>query len=504
MINITSIVRPFFQKRMAEMNSFLNNGEMIQRKLLSSLTTTAQNTEIGRKYGFSEIKENYRLFAERVPVIDYEGLKPYVERMLAGEQNLIWSSNIEWFAKSSGTTNDKSKYIPVSKEALRDCHYKGGKSSVASYFNLNPQSRLFDGKALILGGSHEISNFEGGYRCGDLSAILIQNIPQLANYVRVPSKDIALMSEWESKLEKIAATTVNENVTSLSGVPSWFMVLIKKILHDNGKQYLTEIWPNLELFFHGGISFAPYREQYKHLIPSDKMFYIETYNASEGFFAVQNSLDERTMLLLIDLGIFYEFIPLSEIDSDNPKVLPYWEVEKGENYALVITTNSGLWRYVIGDTVKVESVNPVKITISGRVKHFINAFGEELMVANADKGLAKACSETGAVISNYTAAPVFMSEGSRGRHQWLIEFDREPSSLEEFANILDASLQDINSDYEAKRYKGIALDRLEVVVARKGLFEDWLRLKGKLGGQHKVPRLSNERNYIEDMLKLNK
>ena len=486
------------------MNSFLNNGEMIQRKLLSSLTTTAQNTEIGRKYGFSEIKENYRLFAERVPVIDYEGLKPYVERMLAGEQNLIWSSNIEWFAKSSGTTNDKSKYIPVSKEALRDCHYKGGKSSVASYFNLNPKSRLFDGKALILGGSHEISNFEGGYRCGDLSAILIQNIPQLANYVRVPSKDIALMSEWESKLEKIAATTVNENVTSLSGVPSWFMVLIKKILHDNGKQYLTEIWPNLELFFHGGISFAPYREQYKRLIPSDKMFYIETYNASEGFFAIQNSLDERTMLLLIDLGIFYEFIPLSEIDSDNPKVLPYWEVEKGENYALVITTNSGLWRYIIGDTVKVESVNPVKITISGRVKHFINAFGEELMVANADKGLAKACSETGAVISNYTAAPVFMSEGSRGRHQWLIEFDREPSSLEEFANILDASLQDINSDYEAKRYKGIALDRLEVVVARKGLFEDWLRLKGKLGGQHKIPRLSNERNYIEDMLKLNK
>lgn len=486
------------------MNSFLNNGEMIQRKLLSSLTTTAQNTEIGRKYGFSEIKENYRLFAERVPVIDYEGLKPYVERMLAGEQNLIWSSNIEWFAKSSGTTNDKSKYIPVSKEALRDCHYKGGKSSVASYFNLNPKSRLFDGKALILGGSHEISNFEGGYRCGDLSAILIQNIPQLANYVRVPSKDIALMSEWESKLEKIAATTVNENVTSLSGVPSWFMVLIKKMLQDNGKQYLTEIWPNLELFFHGGISFAPYREQYKRLIPSDKMFYIETYNASEGFFAVQNSFDERTMLLLIDLGIFYEFIPLSEIDSDNPKVLPYWEVEKGENYALVITTNSGLWRYIIGDTVKVESVNPVKITISGRVKHFINAFGEELMVANADKGLAKACSETGAVISNYTAAPVFMSEGSRGRHQWLIEFDREPSSLEEFANILDASLQDINSDYEAKRYKGIALDRLEVVVARKGLFEDWLRLKGKLGGQHKIPRLSNERNYIEDMLKLNK
>ena len=312
------------------------------------------------------------------------------------------------------------------------------------------------------------------------------------------------MSEWESKLEKIAATTVNENVTSLSGVPSWFMVLIKKMLHDNGKQYLTDIWPNLELFFHGGISFAPYREQYKRLIPSEKMFYVETYNASEGFFAVQNSIDEQSMLLLIDLGIFFEFIPLADMDSDNPNVLPYWEVEKGENYALVISTNSGLWRYIIGDTVKVESVNPVKITISGRVKHFINAFGEELMVDNAEKGLAKACSLTGAVISNYTAAPVFMSEGSRGRHQWLIEFDREPKSIEEFANILDASLQEINSDYEAKRYKGIALDRLEIVVARNGLFEDWLRAKGKLGGQHKVPRLSNNRNYIDDMLKLNK
>ena len=503
-MNITSIVKPFFQKRMTEMNSFRNNGELIQRKVLASLTSAAQGTEIGRKYGFSEIKDNYRLFAERVPVIDYEGLKPYVERMLAGEQNLIWNSNIEWFAKSSGTTNDKSKFIPVSNEARRECHYKGGSSCVASYLNMNPDSRIFDGKALILGGSHNISNYGGNCRCGDLSAILIQNMPQLVNYMRVPSKEIALMSEWESKLEKIAATTVNENVTSLSGVPSWFMVLIKKMLHDNGKQYLTDIWPNLELFFHGGISFAPYREQYKRLIPSEKMFYVETYNASEGFFAVQNSLDEQSMLLLIDLGIFFEFIPLADMGSDNPNVLPYWEVEKGENYALVITTNSGLWRYIIGDTVKVESVNPVKITISGRVKHFINAFGEELMVDNAEKGLAKACSLTGAVISNYTAAPVFMSEGSRGRHQWLIEFDREPKSIEEFANILDASLQEINSDYEAKRYKGIALDRLEIVVARNGLFEDWLRAKGKLGGQHKVPRLSNNRNYIDDMLKLNK
>lgn len=503
-MNLTSIVKPFFLNRIKELSSFTNNGEIIQRKVLASLTDKAKNTEIGRKYGFAEIKDNYRIFSERVPVIDYEGVKPYVERMLAGEQNLIWNSNIKWFAKSSGTTNDKSKFIPVSDEARKECHYKGGRSCVAAYLNLNPNSRIFDGKALILGGSHNISNLAGHYHCGDLSAILIQNMPALANKVRVPSKDIALMSEWESKLEKIAATTINQNVTNLSGVPSWFMVLIKKILHDNGKKYLTEIWPNLELFFHGGISFAPYREQYKKLIPSDNMHYIETYNASEGFFAVQNSFDEQAMLLLIDLGIFFEFIPISEVGSDNPKVLPYWEVEKGENYALVITTNSGLWRYIIGDTVKVESVNPVKITISGRIKHFINAFGEELMVDNAEKGLAKTCEKTEAHITNYTAAPVFMSEGSRGRHQWLIEFDKEPNSLDEFANILDASLQELNSDYEAKRYKGIALERLEIVPARKGLFEDWLRSKGKLGGQHKVPRLSNNRTYIDDMLKLNK
>lgn len=503
-MSITSIVRPFFAKRMRELLSYANRGEEIQRRVLESLTQRAKETEIGRKYGFSDIKDNYRLFSERLPVIDYEGLKPYVERMLRGEQNLIWDSKIKWFAKSSGTTNDKSKFIPVSDEARKECHYKGGASCVAAYLNINPNSRIFDGKSLILGGSHEISSLNGEYHCGDLSAVLIQNIPTLANYVRVPSKEIALMSEWESKLERIAATTVNENVTNLSGVPSWFMVLIKKMLHDNGKQYLTEIWPNLELFFHGGISFAPYRKQYESLIPSKGMHYIETYNASEGFFAVQNSLDEQTMLLLIDLGIFFEFIPLEEVESDNPRVLPYWEVEKGCNYALVITTNSGLWRYMIGDTVKIESLNPVKITISGRVKHFINAFGEELMVDNAEKGLAIASAKTGAVISNYTAAPVFMSEGSRGRHQWLVEFDKEPASIEDFTKVLDASLQQLNSDYEAKRYKGIALDILEIVPARKGLFEDWLRQKGKLGGQHKIPRLSNNREYIDDMLKLNK
>ncbi|MBQ7818675.1 MAG: GH3 auxin-responsive promoter family protein [Bacteroidales bacterium] len=503
-MSITSIVRPLFFKRQKEISLFAERGEEIQRQVLATLVNSASNTEIGRKYRFDEIKGNYIKFAERLPIIDYEGVKPYVERMLNGEQNLIWNSKIRWFAKSSGTTNDKSKFIPVSDEALQICHYKGGQTSIATYLNQNPESRLFDGKALILGGSHEISNLGGHYNCGDLSAVLIQNIPSVINFIRVPSKKIALMSEWESKLKEIARTTVNENVTNLSGVPSWFLVLIKQMLQENGKQYLTDIWPNLEVFFHGGISFAPYREQYKTLIPSDKMHYLETYNASEGFFAVQNSFDEQTMLLLIDLGIFFEFIPLEEVGSDNPKIVPYWEVEQGRNYAMVITTNSGLWRYMIGDTVKVESLNPVKITISGRVKHFINAFGEELMVDNAEKGLAKTCALTGAEISNYSAAPVFMSEGSRGRHQWLIEFSKEPESMQEFAQILDKTLQELNSDYEAKRYKGIALEQLEIIPARKGLFEDWLRSKGKLGGQHKIPRLSNSRDYIEEMLKLNR
>lgn len=503
-MNITDILRPFFARREREIALFGEQGEDIQRKQLNRLLYAARNTETGNKYRFGEIKDDYKAFAERVPVIDYEGVKPYVERMLKGEQNLIWPTEIKWFAKSSGTTNDKSKYIPVSDEARKECHYRGGQDCVALYLGMNPKSNFFSGKGLILGGSHSVSQLDGNYHCGDLSAVLIQNIPSLINIIRTPSKEIALMSEWESKLEEICRTTIDQNVTNLSGVPSWFMVLIKRILQKSGKGNLTEVWPNLEVFFHGGISFEPYRQQYKDLIPSDKMHYVETYNASEGFFAVQNTLDDRAMLLMIDLGIFFEFIPLEDAGSSSPRIIPYWEAEPGQNYALVITTNSGLWRYMIGDTVKVSSVNPLKITISGRVKHFINAFGEELMVDNAEKGLAKACRETGAVISNYSAAPVFMSDKSRGRHQWLIEFDKEPASLDDFADRLDTVLQSINSDYEAKRYKGIALDRLEVIPARKGLFDEWLRQKGKLGGQHKIPRLSNNRDYIDEMLLLNK
>ena len=479
-MNITDALRPVFRNREKEIALYKDREEAIQKKVLASLLSAAKNTEIGTKYKFNEITADYKGFASRVPVIDYEGVKPYVERMLKGEQNLIWPSKIKWFAKSSGTTNDKSKYIPVSDEARKECHYKGGRDCVALYLGMNPKSNFFSGKGLILGGSHSISQLEGHYHCGDLSAVLIQNIPTLVNMIRIPSKEIALMSEWESKLEMICRTSINENVTNLSGVPSWFLVLIKQILQKTGKQCLNEVWPNLEVFFHGGISFEPYRQQYRELIVSPKMHYVETYNASEGFFAVQNDLDDRAMLLLIDLGIFFEFIPIDEADGDNPTVLPYWEVEKGKTYALVITTNSGLWRYKIGDTVK-----------------------EELMVDNAEKGIATACRETGAEVTNYSAAPVFMSGKERGRHQWLIEFGKMPDSIDNFADKLDAALQSLNSDYEAKRYKGIALDRPEVIAARKGVFEEWLRRKGKLGGQHKIPRLSNSREYIEEMLKIN-
>ena len=501
-MDITPIVRPLFAKRQKQIDLFERYGDEIQKKQLYSLLGTAQNREIEKLYRFKKIPD-YKTFSEQVPLITYEELKPYVERMLKGENNLIWPSKVRWFAKSSGTTNDKSKFIPVSKEGLYQCHYRGGTDCVVSYLNMNPDSRMFSGKGLILGGSHQISSLRKDIRCGDLSACLIQNINPLVNLIRVPEKRIALMSEWEKKLEEIVRSTLHKNVTNLSGVPSWFLTLIKKILQQSGKQYLSEVWPNLEVFFHGGISFEPYRSYYKELIPSEKMHYVETYNASEGFFAVQNSFDEQGMLLLLDIGVFFEFIPLSEVGKKDPIVLPIWEIEKGQNYALVITTNSGLWRYQIGDTVKVISTDPAKIIISGRTKHFINAFGEELMVDNAEKGLAKTCEQTGAIISNYSAAPVFMSNKSRGRHQWLIEFEKEPESLEQFADILDATLQSLNSDYEAKRYKGIFLDRLEIIKARPGLFHDWLKDKGKLGGQHKIPRLSNNREHIEDMLKMN-
>ena len=503
-MNITRLLdKIYFAPRLREIGRYAGHSEELQQKVMQRLVRAAAGTEWGKKHDFASI-HTYNDFRNRLPIQTYEEVKPYVARMRAGEQNLLWPSEIRWFAKSSGTTNDKSKFIPVSRESLHDTHYQGGKDAVAIYLGQNPASRFFTGKGLILGGSHAPNLNSNHSLVGDLSAILIQNVHPLVNYIRVPSKQIALMSDFEQKMEAIANSTIGANVTNLSGVPSWMLVLIKHILEKTGKDSLEQVWPNLEVFFHGGVAFTPYREQYRQIIRSEKMHYVETYNASEGYFGTQSDPADPAMLLMIDYGVFYEFIPLEEVGKDNPRVLCLEEVELGKNYAVVISTSAGLWRYMIGDTVKFTSKHPYKFIITGRTKHFINAFGEELIVDNAEKGLARACAETGAQVAEYSAAPVFMDEHAKCRHQWLIEFAIMPDSLERFARILDDTLQEINSDYEAKRQNNLALQPLEIVVARKGLFHDWLAQKGKLGGQHKIPRLSNTREYIEEMLALNK
>lgn len=502
-MSLTKLVGYFLCKRLSDFEFYATKPEEVQMKVLRRLLKDAANTEWGKKHEYANIS-SYEKYAATVPVQTYDDIKPYVDRTRNGEQNIIWHSPIKWYAQSSGTTNDKSKYIPVSKEGLQDIHYKGGADCVSIYLGMNPDSKLFSGKGLILGGSFNKQTNPDGSRVGDLSAVLMKNINPLANLVRVPSKEVALMSEWEAKIERLARDTMNQNVTNLSGVPSWMLVVLKRILELTEKSSIEQVWPNLEVFFHGGVTFTPYRSQYMDLIKSDKMHYVETYNASEGFFGIQNDLSEQTMMLMIDYGVFYEFMPMDEFEKDNPKVVPLWDVELNKNYAMIISTSCGLWRYMIGDTVMFTSKNPYKIRITGRTKHFINAFGEELIVDNAEKGLAKACAETGAKVLDYSAAPVFMDKNGKCRHQWLIEFSQMPDDLEKFNQILDDTLKSVNSDYEAKRTKDITLQRLEIIVAKKGLFNEWLKLKGKLGGQHKVPRLSNNRKHIEEMLELNK
>lgn len=493
----------YFAPRFHRLERYVTHATEIQEQVFKRLIDKAAPTEWGKKYDYASIKD-YAQFCKRVPVQTYEEVKPWVERIRQGEQNLLWPGNTIWFAKSSGTTNDKSKFIPVTSDSIQDTHYRGGKDAVALYLHINPKSRFSTGKSLVLGGSHAPNLNTNHSLVGDLSAILIENMPAMGMYLRVPSKQTALMEHFEPKMEAIARETIGTNVVSLSGVPSWMLVLIKHILEKTGKKTLEQVWPNLEVFFHGGVAFTPYREQYKQLIQKSGMLYVETYNASEGYFATQNDLTDSAMLLMIDYGVFFEFIPMEELGKENPVVVPLWDVKLNKNYAMVISTSAGLWRYMIGDTVKFTSKNPYKIVITGRTKHFINAFGEELIVDNAEKGLAKACAATGALITDYTAAPVFMDENAKCRHQWLIEFAKMPDSLDRFAKILDNTLQEINSDYEAKRQNNLALQQLEIIVARKGLFNDWLDRKGKLGGQHKIPRLSNTRTYIEDMLILNR
>ena len=502
-MSLTTIVSNVFKPRQKELEKYVYDAEHLQHKVLMHLINKGKNTEYGVKH-LLNTTNSYDKFAQNIPVNTYEELKGDIDRMRHGEKDILWPGLVKWYAKSSGTTNDKSKFIPVSHDGLHGIHYAGGFDAVAYYLRNNPKSRLFDGKSLILSGSHSPNYNVSDSLVGDLSAILIENINPLANLVRVPKKSTALLSDFEVKRDLIARETMNKNVTNISGVPSWMLSVLVRVMELSGKKHLEEVWPNLEVFFHGGIAFTPYRKQYEQLITSPNMHYMETYNASEGFFGLQDDPADPAMSLMIDYDVFYEFIAMDEFGSENPTVVPLWGVEVGKNYAMIITTSCGLWRYLIGDTVQFTSKNPYKFVITGRTKYFINAFGEELIMDNAEKGLAYACEKTGAQVSDYTAAPVYMDSNAKCRHQWLIEFSQEPASLDEFASLLDQKLQEINSDYEAKRFHDVTLQHLEIVKAKPGLFNEWLKSKGKLGGQHKIPRLSNSRKNIDEMLMMNK
>jgi hypothetical protein len=471
-----------------------------QREVLQDLVTAGQYTEFGRKYEFSKLF-NTKTFKQAVPIHEYDHLKPYVERIMAGEQNILWNTPINWFAKSSGTTSDKSKFIPVSQESLVDGHYKAAKDILSLYYMHHPESDLLTGKGLVIGGSHTVSSLHEEAFFGDLSAVLMQNTPFWGNWIRTPELKIALMDEWESKIEMLATTTMQENVTSVSGVPTWTLVLFQRILELTGKQNMKEVWPSLELYMHGGVSFHPYKEQFKKLIGED-IQYLEMYNASEGFFAAQDMSNNEGMLLFLDHGIFYEFMPMEEYGKEDPQTIGLKDVELGKLYAPVISTNGGLWRYMIGDTISFTSLQPYRIKVSGRVKLFINAFGEELIIENAEKAMAEACKETEAIVTDYTAGPVYFSDNGNGAHEWLVEFEKAPSDFQKFTSFLDEALKKQNSDYEAKRYKGIALREPIVKVLPNGHFNKWLKHKNKLGGQHKVPRLSNDRVILEEILSL--
>lgn len=485
--------------RWSSIDNFLLNPQNTQVMVYNSLINSGQFTEFGRKHNFQHINE-IKDYKKNVPVHEYDDLKPYIQKMMEGSQNVLWNSPISWFAKSSGTTSDKSKFIPVSNESLEECHYKSAKDVLALYYRNFPQSGILTGKCLTLGGSHQINQLNAESYYGDLSAVMIQNMSYFTQLIRTPDTSIALMQEWEEKIEKMAQSTILEDVTMIAGVPTWTIVLIKKIFEITGKNNLHEIWPNLELYMHGGVNFTPYEQQFKQLIPSAQMNYLETYNASEGFFAAQDIIGRDGLLLFLNHGIFYEFMPLEEQGKEFPETLQLEDVEIGKNYAIVVSTNSGLWRYIVGDTIQFVSVNPYRIKVSGRLKHFINAFGEELIVDNADYAIAKACKETNSSVTDYTAAPVYFSDDSNGCHQWIIEFETNPESIEQFTEILDTYLQKSNSDYEAKRHKSIALSIPRVNIVPKGTFNDWLKSKGKLGGQHKVPRLNNDRKLLEEIL----
>ncbi len=498
---INSVLRWITTRRSNEIQYYSEYPLDIQNETLLHLLQTAKDTEWGKTHGFDKI-ESLQEFQESNPLQDYNDIKPFVDRMREGEKNLLWPGETKWFAKSSGTTNNKSKFIPVTQEALENCHLKGPKDVFGQYLKMHPETKVLRGKVLTLGGSHRVNNLGNNSYYGDLSAIMLENVPFWTELFRTPATEIALIEEFEEKVERIIETALNENVTAFAGVPSWYMVLFKRVLEKTGKSNLLEVWPNLEVFAHGGVNFEPYREQYKKMIPSEQMHYLETYNASEGFFGIQDDEHSNDMLLMLDYGIFYEFIPMTELGKENPKIIGLEEVETEVNYALVISTNAGLWRYVIGDTIKFTSKYPFKIKVTGRTKHFINAFGEEVIIDNAENALKVACEQTGAIITEYTAGPVFISSEQKGAHQWIIEFDVPPSDFEKFNRLLDTTLQTLNSDYEAKRHKNITLDVPQVVIAPKGTFYAWMKQRGKIGGQNKIPRLSNDRKYLDELLKI--
>ncbi len=498
---VNSVVSWFLKKRIHQIEFFSKYPNEVQHELLFNLLQSAKNTSIGKKYQFESIK-TYEDFIARVPVVSYEDIEPMIERSRKGEQQLFWDSQIKWFAKSSGTTNAKSKFIPVSQESLDNCHYKGSKDLLCLYLNNNEESKLFTGKGLRLGGSKELYQ-ENGTVFGDLSAILIDNMPFWAEYSSTPSSKVSLMDNWETKLQEIVDETIKENVTSLAGVPSWMLVLLNQVLETSHNKHLLEVWENLEVYFHGGVSFEPYRDQYKKLLPKSNFKYYEIYNASEGFFAIQDKNYSSDLLLMLDYGIFYEFAAMDTYGTSQQKMIPLSEVEVNVNYAVIITTNAGLWRYQIGDTVRFTSTNPYRIKVTGRTKHHINVFGEELMIENTDKALKIACEKTSAEIKEYTAAPIFMNGNKKGAHEWLIEFKREPENLDYFSELLDNALKSLNSDYEAKRFNNITLNKPKLHKAKSNLFYNWLKNNSKLGGQNKIARLSNSRNFIEELLKNN-
>ncbi|MTG97109.1 MULTISPECIES: GH3 auxin-responsive promoter family protein [Myroides] len=497
---INSIASWILKKRIHQIDLFRKYPNEVQNDLFLSLIKTNEKTLLGKEFGYESIS-NYKTFSERVPLFKYEEFEPYIERARKGESNIFWPEQIRWFAKSSGTTNAKSKFIPVSNEALENCHYKAAKDLLCLYLNNNENSQLFTGKSLRLGGSKQLYEDNNTF-FGDLSAILIDNMPFWAEFSSTPSNKTSLMSEWESKMNAIIKEVRNENVTSFAGVPSWMLVLFNRIIEETGKHDLHELWPNAEVYFHGGVSFEPYKDQYKKLLPRKDFRYYEIYNASEGFFAIQDQNDCNELLLMLDYGIFYEFIPMDTYGTSNQKIIPLSEVEKDKNYAIVITTNAGLVRYLIGDTVRFTSLLPYRIKITGRTKHYINVFGEELMIENTDRALAKTCNEFNAEVAEYTVAPIFMNGTDKGAHEWLVEFTKEPSDMRLFSEVLDKNLQALNSDYEAKRANNMTLNPLVFHNARKNLFYDWLKNNDKLGGQHKVPRLSNERKLLEELLNM--